>query len=272
MSLLVIDRKKCTRDGVCVGVCPASIITMNGDGPLLREGGGRHCLTCGHCVAVCPQGAISLQSMPAEQCIPLREDWRLKPEQMEQLLKGRRSIRKYKPQPVENDILAKIIDMASFAPSGHNAQPVRWLVIEDSNEVNRLAGVVIDWMREAVEEKSLLARAFGMKRLVADWEAGNDPILRGAPHFIVAHAPQKEKTAPNACTIGLTYLELAALPFGVGTCWAGYFQIAIGMSSSLKDALALPKGHQCFGAMMVGYPKFEYQRIPKRNEPQVMWR
>jgi hypothetical protein len=44
------------------------------------------------------------------------------------------------------------------------------------------------------------------------------------------------------------------------------------MSASLQETLALPEEHQSFGAMMVGYPKFEYQRIPMRKEAQITWR
>jgi len=36
--------------------------------------------------------------------------------------------------------------------------------------------------------------------------------------------------------------------------------------------LALPEGHVPFGAMMVGRPKYRYQRLPLRNEPQITWR
>lgn len=272
MSLFVVDQEKCKRDGICATECPASIIAMNGHGPEPVEGAEKRCINCGHCVAVCPHGAISLQTMPSEQCPPLRDNWRLTPAQVEQFLKGRRSIRVYKDQPVDREVLTHMIDMARFAPSGHNSQPVNWLVIHDKDEVKHLAGVVIDWMRSQIEAKSPLARALGMEGLVAAWEADCDPILRGVPHLIVTHAPKDNRVASLACTIGLTYLELTALPFGVGTCWAGYFQIAAGMSPSLQEALALPDGHQSFGAMMVGYPKFEYQRIPIRNEAQITWR
>jgi len=272
MSLFVVDQEKCKRDGICATECPVSILTMNDHDPEPVEGAEQRCLNCGHCVAVCPHGAISLQTMPSERCQPLRDDWRLTPEQVEQFLKGRRSIRTYKDQPVEREVLTHMIDMARFAPSGHNGQPVSWLVIHDKNEVKRLAGVVIDWMRSQVEAKTPFARAFSMKGLVAAWETGYDPICRSAPHLIITHAPKNNKIASLSCSIALTYLELAALPFGLGTCWAGYFQLAAEMSSSLQEALALPDGHQSFGAMMVGYPKFEYQRIPMRNEAQIMWR
>ena len=89
--------------------------------------------------------------------------------------------------------------------------------LADKNEVKRLAGVVIDWMRSHIEAKSPFARAFGMKDLVAVWEAGDDPICRSAPHLIITHAPKNNKIASLSCSIALTYLELAALPFGAGT-------------------------------------------------------
>lgn len=272
MRLFVVDQEKCTRDGICAAECPAKIIAIHGGGPEPVKGMEQHCINCGHCVAVCPHGALSLKTMPVEECLPLRQDWKLNPEQVEQFLKGRRSVRSYKVQAVDRDILKKMIDMARFAPSGVNLQPLSWLIVHNPDEVKRLAGVVIEWMRSQIDAQSPLALAFGMGGLVGAWDSGSDLILRSAPHLIVVHAPKDNRIAIAAGTIALSYLELAALPFGTGTCWAGYFQLASGMSSSLQDTLQLPEGHQCFGAMMVGYPKFEYHRIPFRNEAQITWR
>jgi hypothetical protein len=39
----------------------------------------------------------------------------------------------------------------------------------------------------------------------------------------------------------------------------------------LREAVNLPEGHQIFGAMMVGYPKYRYHRIPLRKEPKIAW-
>lgn len=272
MNSLIIDTQKCTRDELCVAVCPMNVIRMNGQGPEWIERGEQYCINCGHCVAVCPHGALSLPSMSADQCLSLSSEWRLSPPQMEQLLKGRRSIRKFTPQPVKREILSRVFDMASFAPSGKNAQQAQWLVITDAEEVTRLAELTIKWMRSLVAERSLLARALGMKGLISAWDAGDDQILRNAPHLILAHAPQKNPSALQMCTIALTYVELSAIPFGLGTCWSGYFQFAVAQSSAVQEALMLPEGQQCFGSMMVGYPQLEYQRIPRRNTPQVTWR
>jgi len=40
----------------------------------------------------------------------------------------------------------------------------------------------------------------------------------------------------------------------------------------MKEALQLPEEHQTFGAMMVGYPRHRFRRIPLRNKPTIIWR
>lgn len=272
MSGFVVDQTKCTRDGICAASCPMGIITLNGHAPTWAAGVEQRCINCGHCVAVCPQGAISLANMAVDQCPPLQKDWRLTPAQVEQFLKGRRSIRRYQKQNVAREVLVNMIDRARFAPSGMNAQPVKWLVLYDHAEVHRLAELVIEWMRQAIAAQSPFAAALNMAALVAGWEQGRDPICRNAPHLVIAYAAKQDRRAPTACAIALTYLELAALPHGVGTCWAGYFQVAATTSPAVQVALGLPEDQQSFGALLVGYPQFAYHRIPARKEAQIMWR
>ena len=59
---------------------------------------------------------------------------------------------------------------------------------------------------------------------------------------------------------------------GLGACWAGYFNAAATSWLPLQSALALPENHASYGAMMVGYPKFAYHRLPVRNEADISWR
>lgn len=274
MELLSVDQEKCKRDGICVAVCPMYIIELKTKEafPTMIAGGDALCIRCGHCVAVCPHGAINHEIMNTEECPPLQKDLVLQPAQVEQFLKFRRSVRAYKKRPVERDLLSNLIEIAAYAPSGHNTQPVHWKVIYDSQEVLRLAGIVADWMRSLIAEGAPLAGTLHLDRVLTAWETGDDRICRGAPHVIVAHATENARTAPAGCTIALTYLELAACAFDLGACWAGYFNLAANSWPPMAQALDLPEGHVSFGAMMVGYPKFKYQRIPLRNEPRISWR
>ena len=90
--------------------------------------------------------------------------------------------------------------------------------------------------------------------------------------MVVVHAPKDNRTAPAACTIALSYLELAASAFGLGACWGGYFNAASNLWPPMTEALNLPQEHASFGAMMVGHPKYTYHRIPLRNVPTVSWK
>ena len=271
MGLFTINKEKCKNDGICASACPLGLIEIKDKNPIVSAEAEQLCINCGHCVAVCPHGALSHRNMNVQECVELNKDWKLDPERIEQYFKGRRSIRKYKDQKVDRKILKKLIDIARYAPSGVNLQPVKWVVVDNPSEVKELAGKVIDWMRYMIGKKSPLANALLMERIVAGWDLGKDPICRRAPHMIIAHAPKKDMMASQASTIALSHLELAATTFGLGVCWAGYFHIAANMWPPMKEVLNFPEGHICYGAMMVGYPKFEYHRIPKRKDPDITW-
>ena len=274
MSLFVVDPEKCKKDNICVEECPARIIVMKekNAAPVPVRHAEEYCIQCGHCVAVCPYDAISHSAMIPDACPPVQKELLLSPAQVEHALRSRRSIRTYRKKPVERETITKLIDIARYAPSGHNSQPVRWHIIYDREVVSELAGHVADWMRSLLKEQYEFAVSLHMDRVVAGWDAGMDPICRNAPHVIVTHAPKDDRAAPAACTIALSYLDLAAPSFGLGACWAGYFNAAATMWSPMQEALGLPKGNTCFGSMMIGYPKYAYHRLPLRNEPHITWR
>jgi nitroreductase len=73
-------------------------------------------------------------------------------------------------------------------------------------------------------------------------------------------------------TICLTTFELIAFSQGIGTCWAGFFQMAASSWPPLQEALHLPEGHVLTAAMMAGYPRLRYQLLPQRQETQITWR
>jgi nitroreductase/NAD-dependent dihydropyrimidine dehydrogenase PreA subunit len=273
MTLLNVDSEKCDRDGICIDVCPARIIAFKTDDgfPEMIEGGDALCLRCGHCVAVCPHMAISHRYIPAEDCPPLRPGLLPTAEQAEHFLRSRRSIRVYKNKAVDRELLSRLIHVARFAPSGHNLQPVEWHVLYDSRHVHALAGLVIDWMRCLVKDRSPLAEMMHLDLVVRSWDEGTDRIFRGAPHLVIAHAHKENRAAQAACTIALTYLELMAPVVGLGACWSGYLFTASQQWPPILQALALPEEHQVFGAMMVGYSRYRYHRLPPRNKPRITW-
>ena len=275
MNTFNIDQKKCNRDGICMDECPAGVIEMTSQDeyPTPTEFFEELCIQCGHCVAVCPKGAFSLSNMKPEECLPLQKKLYMSADHVSHLIRSRRSIRTYKKEGVNRDIIENLIDIARYGPTGANSQPVNWLVIENRKDVNKLASIVIDWIRSMDKgDSTTVFPKILMQNLVKDWEMGIDRICRNAPHIIVAHAEKGLRPALPACIIALASLELASPSFGLGACWAGYFNAAANFYDPMYKALRLPDDHQAFGAMMIGYPKYHYQRIPLRKKATIFWR
>ena len=272
MAQSLVNENKCTGCGYCVAECPIGILSMNGNSvPELVPDGVEFCVSCGHCLAVCPQGAFSINGIDPGDCAEVNNGFALSSEQVSNLIRSRRSIRVYQDERVPRDTFEKLIDTVRYAPTASNSQLVQWLIIDSSNEIRHLAGMTIDYLRELLSTTDNAKKAYRYLTLVKDWDNGIDRIFRRAPALVIAHAPSAYNVATVDCSIALSFLDLAAPPLGLGTCWAGFFMLAIAQSQLLQKRIALPQGNSCFGAMMVGFPKYVYHRIPQRKVAVITW-
>ena len=269
MSLITVDENKCKKDGICVEECPACIIRIDEDSklPMINKENEDVCIRCGHCVAICPHGALEHECSPLADSPEIRKELILTLAQTEQLLRSRRSIRVFKPDPVEKEKIVKLIGMARYAPTGHNTEALEWIVFNNKEKIDKIKGMVADWMKQLVSEKSKLAEIMGMEQRLARLQKGQDIVLRGAPMFIAAKGGKGVLTVQQDVDIALSYLELAAMPLGLGTCWCGIIAATAMMYPPMKEELNLGDGY--FYPMMLGYPKFRYTRQPKRKEPNI---
>lgn len=271
MELFTIDKAKCDKDGICAIECPAHIIEMTSEGPVPATGAQESCIQCGHCVAVCPKGAFRLATLLPDQCLPIQRDLNLSADQAEQFLRSRRSIRRYKEKTVPADLFEKALQIACCAPTGSNKQPVQWLVVNKRQDVIKIGAHVIDWMRYVVKTLPEVAQTLNMDALITQWDAGLDRICRDAPQLVFSFCADEFGSGAADCHTAMAYLELALPGFGLGSCWAGYVNYAVGQWPALKKELNLPENHTCHGTLMVGYPKFKYARAPKRNAPVIRY-
>ncbi len=273
MSLFTVDQEKCIRCGACSEVCPLYLIEIHTDkGPSPVDGEEDSCINCGHCVSVCPSSAFSLATMPLENCPPMEKDLKLTKAQAEQFLRSRRSIRCYKEDIVPKDTIKELIELARYAPTGHNLQPVSWKIIYSRDEVVKLKNLVIDWMKNMHVKKPEMAKALNMEYIIEADNKGLDVVLRSAPHLIIAHGLKDDRTCASSCRIAMSYLDLSAQTFELGTCWAGFLDIALMFWKPLQDALELPEDQVSSCSMMIGCPVHSYHRMPLRKEPTITWK
>ena len=274
MELLRIDESKCRKDGICVEECPLAIIFMKDKEsiPEMVPGGDRICILCGHCIAVCPHGALSHEKIPLESCPPVNRELTINAEQAVQFLRSRRSVRRFKDQPVEKETLQKLIETARYAPTGSNSQMVEWTVFTDKEVIRHLAGLTVEWLKYLQENAPESDRFPYAPMIVAAWEMGMDVVLRNAPVVVIASAPEAAVSGMTDVSLALSYMELAATTMEVGTCWAGLLHGALLGWEPLQKVVGLPAGHVHHYAMMLGYAKPKYYRLPERKIPKIHWK
>lgn len=160
------------------------------------------------------------------------------PEATMALLKGRRSIRRYRTDPVPDEMLEQVLEAGRWAPSASHRQPWAFIVVRDPEMLQQIAAhaayYVVRWAH--VAEAPLLIVLCG------------DCSSRVYSQFL--HED-----------IGLAggQMMLQAWALGLGTCWIGGLD-----REAIARTLNVPEGWEIVGLLTVGFPA-EDPRAPRRK-------
>ena len=187
------------------------------------------------------------------------------------LLKTRRSIRRYKQEPLSKEVLTKMFETVKMAPTASNKQPVRWIVSRDPQKTKQIVNLILCWFREEIFKDPTSRLALLGAGMIAKAKEGTDGLLRGAPNVAIAVVP-KNYLWPEDGTIALTYLELAAHGMGIGACWGGFLTMAARNFAGLREFLEISEDEHICGAQMLGYPEIKPTRqFPPREDVNITW-
>jgi nitroreductase len=160
----------------------------------------------------------------------------------------RRSIRKYKNTPVEDDKIDVLLASARLAPSGNNSQPWNFIVIRSEETRKQVAEVCYNqqWMAQApvfivcVADMSVRLKELQEK----------DPRITDTSHLNVQEeSPQQElKMIIRDTTIAIDHLILQAESMGFGTCWIAWLD-----QESFRPVLNIPTDKYVVAVITVGY-------------------
>lgn len=184
-----------------------------------------------------------------------------------------RAMRRLKPDAVPDGVLWKILETATRAPSGGNAQPWNFLVVRDEEKKRKIGEWYLDaWQRsygparEAMLANDAMARTFRS----ADHLANH---LAEAPVLVIATI---KKGMPNiSSTLGASIypavqnLMLAARAEGLGTTLTTLHKLH---EREVKELLGIPDDIETMALIPVGWPKGKFgspQRLPV--EKVVYW-
>lgn len=268
--MLSIKTELCNQCGVCSAVCPAGVISSDNGLPQLDNQKKIMCIRCGNCEAHCPQGAINMDFKNAREFSGAHAPF-LTPGQIGCHIANRRSVRDFKKTPVDRETIEELLDIVRYAPTAKNIQNVEWLIVSSREKLEEILDITAQYLElRAASSKEPLEAEF-LTYLCSERKKGRDLIFWDAPHLALAYEQSKKSAIPINGTIAASCFMLTALAFGLGTCWAGYLQMAATNSGELNEMLQLPEGYLLSGALMFGYPKYQSYRIPKRKAAKVVW-
>ena len=252
MKKVTIDSSKCIGCGKCVKDCVVSSLYLEGGKAKFREG----CIECGHCFAVCPAGAVDMPGYDKTGCTEITPMTQIDSETLLQAMKSRRTVRRFKNIPVEQEKIDRILEAGRYAPTGANSQNVAYTILSDKKD--ELERECVKLFRAGVKVGSKFSKA------LKNTDINDTFFFKGAPLVIVVSGHD----SVNA-TLASAYMELEANSLGLGVLYSGFFCGCTVLNPKIKAKLHLPRGHKAVTCMIMGYPDVEYKRIPPRKPVNV---
>ena len=193
------------------------------------------------------------------------------------LIQGRRSIRRYRPEPVAQDLLEQLLLAATWAPSAHNRQPWRFCVVTTPTAKLALSERMGEQWRHDLGADG--ADPAFIERRVAISHAR----MTSAAALIIAAVSMEEMDrypdpvrteaewtmAVQSVALACQNLLLAAHYYGLGACWmcAPLFAPVL-----VRDVLQLPAAWTPQALITVGYPAEEKSKERAPVAERVLWR
>ena len=265
-----VDDSKCIKCGACAMECPSRVITMsdNTDLPQVVTEVESKCLGCEHCYALCPVGAISVFGLEAESdSVELSQGVLPSLESMDLLVRARRSVRSYKQENVDPELLQRLLRATANCPTAVNNSALRFDVISDISRMNELRSGIMDELSAYRAQRELPPEFAYLNVALRAWINHKvDVVFRTAPHALFVSAPADNPFCSIIdVSIALSYFELLAQSSGLGTAWCGMLRMSLELLPDYK-AKVLTAGSGDYYCMLFGYPDIRFSRTVNRDQ------
>ena len=154
------------------------------------------------------------------------------------IIRSRRSVREFLDRPVEDELIANILDAGRWAPSGLNNQPWHFVVVRDREITGSLAGCT-----------------------------RYSSIVHSAPLLIAVFLDQDvmydHTKDVQACGAAIQNMLLAAHGMGLGAVWLGEI---LNQKDEVRDILDTPGSLELMAVVAIGYPAVGSSRSSGRRE------
>jgi F420 biosynthesis protein FbiB-like protein len=191
------------------------------------------------------------------------------------LLTERRSVRRFLDRPVERSLIERVVELACWAPSAHNQQPWRFVVVSNAESKEKLAQALSEIFR-----RDLLAQGVPLEEIQARLERSRKRILTAplavllclCEEDIQPGSTERQRKGEHEMAIQSVALAggqflLAAHALGLATVWLCAPLFA---PEAAQRALDLPSSWQAQALILVGYASQRPTPPPRKSLSEVM--
>jgi nitroreductase len=224
------------------------------------------CSTCTQCVAVCPQQALAWDTVA-----PVANDeTRLpSPEQLDELLKERRTVRFFRTGKIDRALLEEIVGYGIYAPT--NNFEFRAIVVDDEETIEELDRIVLrgaSRLYHAMYKPRIVAglitriaptRDYLRVKPKVESAVERGQALLSVPAAIVFIVSDRRIALSEASAQYALYnMILYAQTKGIGSCLWGAGQMFANRRKAVRKRLGLQKHERIFGALLLGHPAVKF--------------
>jgi coenzyme F420-0:L-glutamate ligase / coenzyme F420-1:gamma-L-glutamate ligase len=192
------------------------------------------------------------------------------------LIRGRRSVRRYQPEPIRDDVLQRVLEAATWAPSAHNRQPWRFVVLTQAPRREALARRMGDLLRAA-----RMRDGDDEADIEGDVARSYNRIAGAAAAIVVfmtmedmdaypdrGRARAEELMAVQGAAMATQNLLVAAHAEGLGACW---MCAPLFCQEEVGAALGVPSHWQAQALITLGHPASKGKPATRRSLAEVMF-
>lgn len=271
--------ENCIKCCKCVEICPSVIFSKNSINNSIEVNNPENCIGCSHCIGVCPQSAIIHSKFPANKIVSINFDKYPSPEQMMEIIRGRRSNRSFSKTPINQKNLDLILEAARYAPTATNSRKVGWKLITKPEEIKTISEFTISVFAKIAKIidnplirpilKPFMKTAYRylptFYRLVDEFNKGNDLVLRGATAVILFYTPKSSMFGMQDANLSYQNASLMAESLGISQFYTGFVYSAIKQDKQKTLNKLLSIEGNIYAGMALGIPKYKITKTDNKQ-------
>lgn len=263
MKNVIIDESQCIGCGACKKDCVSGVIEMSkGKAKVLSS----QCIKCGHCLAICPVNAVTISGYDSSEVLELIDQPSpISPESLITTIKSLRTIRHFKNDDIDNEVIGEIIEAGRYGATAGNRQNVRYIVVREG--IEEIEEPILKRIKILQKVAKVIGKVVKLPYDLSSILFEKDFLFKKAPVLIL--------TVSNSvldASLASRSMELMMNAKGLGGLYVGFFTAIANSHKGVRKHLGLSKKEKIVTCLAIGKPDVKYFRTVPRNKADIVYK